>query len=79
MAALIGGEKDWGDLKGITGASDGNLSTHLTKLESMGYVTAKKEFLRKKPHSTYRLTGKAAHEFAEYVEILEELVKGIPD
>ncbi len=79
MAALLGGEKDWGELKGITGASDGNLSTHLSKLESMAYLTVRKEFLRKKPHSTYRLTGKAIKEFTDYVEMLEQLIKSSPD
>ena len=74
MACLIDGEKDWGSLKEITGASDGNLSTHLAKLENSGYIHINKTFLKKRPHTTYCLTSKAICEFREYVDMLEQLI-----
>ena len=37
-------EADFNTLKKMTGATDGNLSTHLMKLEDAGYVDVKKSF-----------------------------------
>ncbi|MHA1744946.1 MAG: transcriptional regulator [Promethearchaeota archaeon] len=34
----------------------GNLSSHLTKLESVGYVHVTKEFIEKKSRTTVKLT-----------------------
>lgn len=43
-------------LKRELGATDGNLSANLTKLEEAGYLTVKKEFIGKKAHSSYTIT-----------------------
>ena len=53
--------------------TDGNLSTHLRKLEEVGYVECKKSFLNRKPRSTYQImpTGRAA--FERYVNALEKV------
>jgi DNA-binding MarR family transcriptional regulator len=45
-----------------TGLTRGNLSSHLSKLETTGYVTITKEFVDKIPHTLIQLTeeGKQA-------------------
>ena len=45
-----------------TGLTRGNLSSHLSKLETTGYVTITKEFIDKIPHTLIQLTeeGKQA-------------------
>jgi DNA-binding MarR family transcriptional regulator len=45
-----------------TGLTRGNLSTHLSKLETAGYVTITKEFVEKIPRTLIQLTeeGKTA-------------------
>lgn len=45
-----------------TGLTRGNLSSHLSKLETVGYVTITKEFVEKIPHTLIQLTedGKKA-------------------
>jgi len=45
-----------------TGLTRGNLSSHLSKLETVGYVTITKEFVEKIPHTLIQLTeeGKQA-------------------
>jgi len=47
-----------------TDLTRGNLSSHLSKLESVGYVTITKEFVEKIPHTLIQLTeeGKTALE-----------------
>jgi len=56
-------------------ASDGNLSIHLKKLEEAGYISVKKEFVNRKPVSTYKLTRKGHNAFEIYVSRLEQLIK----
>ena len=62
-------------LKEKTGTTDGNLSTHLSKLEDAGYITVNKRFVDKKPLSTYRITQKGREAFEEYIEMLERFIK----
>ena len=44
----------------------GNLSSHMTKLESAGYVQIKKTFIGKKPHTMLSLTKKGRSAFDNY-------------
>ena len=50
------------ELRDKVGATDGNLSTHLRKLEEAGYVSVDKSFVDRKPRTTIALTdaGRAA-------------------
>lgn len=52
----------FGELKAKVGATDGNLSTHLRKLEEAGYVRIEKRFVGKRPQTRVFLTdeGRAA-------------------
>ena len=57
MSTLLAlGEADFKLLKEALSLSDGNLSTHLAVLEERGYVAIRKEFGRRKPHTTYSPT-----------------------
>lgn len=46
----------FGELRDKVGATDGNLSTHLKKLEEAGYVRQEKLFVGKKPQTRIHLT-----------------------
>ena len=61
-------------LKESTGTTDGNLSTHLTKLETSGYIGIKKMFKGKKPQTICRITEKGRKAFESYLEQLEQIV-----
>ena len=74
VSTLITGDKTFSEIKEITKATDGNLSVHLSKLEEMSYVTVTKEFIGKKPRTTYSLTETGRMEFVEYVSLLEKLL-----
>lgn len=50
----------FGELKEKVGATDGNLSTHLRKLEEAGYVEQEKRFVGRRPQTRVHLT-KAGH------------------
>lgn len=55
-------------------ATDGNLSTHLRKLEDSGYVAINKRFEGRKPVTDVELTRKGRDAFAAYVKHLEGLL-----
>jgi len=53
-------------LAGQTGLSGGNLSTHLTKLEDAGYISAKKSFVNKRPRTVLKITASGKRAFEAY-------------
>jgi DNA-binding MarR family transcriptional regulator len=55
-------------------ATDGNLGTHLKKLEDAGYVSAHKHFADRKPMTDYALTRKGRQAFDQYLQRLEGLL-----
>jgi DNA-binding MarR family transcriptional regulator len=59
--------------------TDGNLSSHMEKLEKAGYVSVKKTFLDKKPNTIYRITEKGKKAFRAYLEHLEKILEGSED
>lgn len=67
-------QADFNYLKNTIGTTDGNLSTHLTKLDEAGYISVKKSFKEKKPHSLYAITEKGKTSFSLYLKALEEII-----
>ena len=66
-------------LKNMTGLTWGNLSTHLSKLEEVDYVTIEKTFKGKKPHTMIRLTDKGRAAFREYKQNMQKVLDDLPD
>lgn len=62
-------------IKEKVNTTDGNLSVHLKKLEGVEYITVNKEFIDRKPVSTYNLTEKGRQAFEIYVDRLASLIK----
>ena len=62
-------------LKEVTRATDGNLSTHLSKLEKAGYVDINKEFVGKKPQTNCSITEKGREAFQLYITKLEAILQ----
>lgn len=75
VSALITGEKTFSELKAITQSTDGNLSVQLSKLEEYSCVTCCKEFVEKRPKTSYALTTLGKEQFFEYVKMLERLLQ----
>jgi DNA-binding MarR family transcriptional regulator len=78
MAALqIRGEMDFTALKKHLQAKDGSLGMHLQKLEEMEYILSRKEFVGRRPKTTYRLTAKGRKALAKYLDSMRELIDAI--
>jgi len=58
-----------------TGLTHGNLSSHMSKLESAGYIEVVKEFINKKPHTMLRLTDAGRDAFQGYRERMMEFLR----
>lgn len=56
------------------GATDGNLNSHLAKLEDQAYIEVRKTFQGKKPVTYQRLTEKGREAFEDYVNNLEKFL-----
>lgn len=67
-------EADFNFLKQKTGATDGNLSSHLSTLEEADYLESKKRFVDKKPLTTYQLTQQGRQAFEGYIGQLEKFI-----
>lgn len=76
MSILI--VNDWVDfstLKETLGITDGNLASHIAALEKMEYVDVKKQFVGKKPNTSYAVSKKGKKAFTEHLDALENLLK----
>lgn len=65
---------DFAYLKKSTQATDGNLSTHLSKLETAGYISLNKSFEGKKPKTHCAITPQGRTRFIQYIENLQVIV-----
>jgi len=55
------------------GLTKGNLSTHMAKLEDAGYVSVRKTFRGKLPHTSYSMTATGKKALAKYWEDLDKI------
>lgn len=65
----------FGELKTAIGASDGNLSAHLRKLEDAGYIAIDKSFRNRRPLTTASLTPKGRTAWRAYLEKMRTLIE----
>lgn len=76
VSILIGVEEaDFVYIRTETGATAGNLSVQIDKLQKAGYIEVEKGFKGKMPRTVCRITAKGREAFREYVETLREYIK----
>lgn len=63
-------------LRDRVNTTNGNLSTHMKKLEEAGYVEADKSFVDRKPVTRYQVTETGRQAFRTYVDRLETMLEG---
>ena len=75
MSTLIGVESaDFVFLRKQTGATAGNLSVQIDKLQRAGYITVEKTFRGKLPCTVCQMTDVGREAFAEYVDALKSYI-----
>ena len=71
MALLVIHEEvDFTTLKESLALTDGNLATHIAVLEREKYLKVRKEFVGKKPQTTYMATAVGKQAFEGHVDAL---------
>ena len=61
-----------------TGLTAGNISSHMKKLVSAGYVRVEKAFVRNRPQTSYRLSKKGRGAFDSYRETIGQILTELP-
>ena len=75
MSILISVESaDFVYLRERTGATAGNLSVQIDKLQKAGYITVTKGFKGRMPCTTCAVTAVGSAAFAEYVDALADYI-----
>lgn len=75
MSALVVNDRlDFNSLKNLLGVTDGNLASHLKSLEKSEYITMTKEFLNRKPNTSYAATKDGIEAFKKHIRAIENLL-----
>lgn len=65
---------DFSEMKNLLEITDGNMASHSNALEKANYIEVKKEFVGKKPKTSYRVTQSGRITFTEHLDALEKLI-----
>lgn len=68
-------ELSFTELRDALGMTDGNLTTHIRALQQEGYVSVAKSYQNRRPLTTCSLTVAGRKAFAEYIDLLEKIVR----
>jgi DNA-binding MarR family transcriptional regulator len=63
------------ELKEILNVTDGNLASHLAALEKLAYIQVRKQFVGRKPNTSYAVTQAGRKAFNDHLNALERLIK----
>lgn len=77
MSVLMVNETvDFTTLKELLNLSDGNLASHIKALEDVNYIVVNKQFVGRKPNTTYAASREGKKAFNAHLKELETLIKG---
>ncbi len=77
MSVLIVNEHyDFNSLKEALDVTDGNLASHLKALEEKNMIRVNKQFIGRKPNTSYSITEEGRQAFRDHLRNLEELIRG---
>ena len=65
---------DFNTMKEMLDVTDGNLASHLKALEKEGVVEVRKQFVGRKPNTSYVATPQGKKLFLEHINVLERII-----
>jgi len=73
-ALMVNDTLDFNALKELLELTDGNLASHLKALEQQEIIVVSKQFIGRKPSTTYTATGQGKDLFRQHLAALEDLI-----
>jgi len=71
---VVNDSVDFATLKAQLQVTDGNMASHLSALEKLDYVEVRKQFIGRKPNTSYAATEAGRIAFASHLDALERLI-----
>lgn len=71
---IVNSSYDFNDLKDALGVTDGNLASHLKALEENKVIRVNKQFIGRKPNTSYSITEEGIALFQSHIRALEDLI-----
>jgi len=76
MSALaVNDSLDFTSLREFLDVTDGNLATHIKKLEEENFIRVEKAFINNKPNTKYSMTKEGKKAFENHLAVLEQIIK----
>jgi DNA-binding HxlR family transcriptional regulator len=72
---MVNDSYDFNGFKETLNVTDGNLASHLKALEEKGLIKVNKQFIGRKPNTTYFVTEQGITLFKKHLKALEDLIK----
>ena len=66
---------DFKTLKKMLEPTDGRLASNIKGLEGEGFIEVRKQFIGKKPNTSYAVTATGRKAFNDHLDALEQLLK----
>jgi DNA-binding HxlR family transcriptional regulator len=73
---MVNNDVDFNSIKDTLNLTDGNLASHLKALEGINYIVMQKEFVGRKPRTSYSATEFGRKAFKSHLNALERLIRG---
>jgi len=71
---VVNDSADFNTMKELLNVTDGNLASHLKALEKDEIIAVRKQFIGRKPNTSYSVTDLGRKLFQEHIDALEKLI-----
>lgn len=71
---MVNDSVDFNTMKELLEVTDGNLASHLKALEKEEIIEVKKQFVGRKPNTSYKVTSYGDELFKKHIDALEKLI-----
>jgi DNA-binding HxlR family transcriptional regulator len=71
---MVNDSYDFISLKEALNVTDGNLASHLKALEKKRLIKVNKQFIERKPNTSYSATEEGIRMFKKHLEALEDII-----
>ena len=72
---MVNDRVDFTTLRDMLEVSDGALASHIKALEKAKYIEVQKQFIGRKPNTSYAVTNPGRTAFSNHLDALEQLIK----